>query len=734
MTTLIKIKNVVSGLITILLITLAYESSSQKTTIETDLKTIPFATAEDIRQFDNIVKHQMGVAVLGGETTKPFYFDHKPDTNESIYKYKKLIDYGKIPAMVANELHPLLAKPGEIVDDVLDVARCGFLGIFGKKCKNFKPIDTWFPVEPLKQTVCGKTKHIGICTQDFIHTEVTIDQDYNIVISPTDYFSKIKYNKRTKENFETIEGEVFLNKRSNSLNPLNGRLLSIERNKDVCLYGAWMADILDVQLGRLMIADSDSKVFGKEIGRENNEIHPINQLWYKNNEETLMTAMVDGTGYFAKKDATQVEASGLNQKMSFYKAFHIPSDLLSKNITLRYQIEGTGFKFDDGQSAKTSEDDYQLKSNNSVLLEVREVKNSFKTNIVTFDQVRKRQDGSIQGYMVVETEKIRVPGGSINITLRSKPISIVSQLKSNGNDFTKMNLGAIGPFDDSQNWKSGDFNGSMRYTIYFSTNDSLRFDSKSDGLIINYNDGKWLVGDVNGDNKDDIINVYKNSANRAIVTTIFSDGNRFGDVAKTQVLEKYYDSQIWAIGDVNGDRKSDLVLVYGLSSGTTKVKVYLVADSRYDSSNDNTINIDHDLSRNPTKVLVSDFNGDEKADISLVYGGNGRTKALLVYAGENSYIGQNVKRTELVGTGFDKHQHWRAGDVNGDNKSDLIYIIPTINGNALTGVHHSSEEAFLPNSLTTVIEGSRTLNRYIRGDFNGDGKTDLINVMEFFPE
>ena len=682
----------------------------------------------------------MGVAILGGETTKPFYFNHN-DSDEKIYKYKKYINPSR------------------------------------------SWIDAWFPLYGERKTLCGKVTEYHLCDQDIIHNgTVTTDKDANLKILPNTYFKDMSINYRLKnwvekDYFNTIYNMVKVTESSESkakditnefvevyrkkfyketlecefepgllpnnkpINSLfsyykNGRISQmINTPQELCVYGPWMWDRI---VNKTFIPD-----------HLNNEIHPINQLWYKKNNETFLTGIVDATGYFDKKDATQVEASGLNQKMSFYKAFHISSDLLNKNITLHYQIEGEGFKFDDIQTTKITEDDYQLKTKNDVLIEVKEVYNRFKTHNVTFDQVCKRPDGSIQGYIVVETEKIRKRGGSINITLRSKPISTVSQLKSNGNDFTKMNLGAIGPFDDSQNWKSGDFNGdgksdllaliknaqgSMRYTIYFSTDDSLRFDSKSDGLIINYNDGKWLVGDVNGDGKDDIINVYKNSANRAIVTTIFSEGNRFGDIANTQVLEKYYDSQIWATGDVNGDRKSDLVLVYGLSNGTTKVKVHLVSGSRYDSSNGNTINIDHVLSTNPTKVLVSDFNGDGKDDISLVYGGNGKTKAFIVYAGENSYIGQNVQRTELVGTGFENTQHWRAGDVNGDKKSDLIYVIPSTNGDALTGVHHSSGEAFLPKSLTTVIKGSRTLNRYIRGDFNGDGKADLINVMEYFPE
>ncbi|MBK8627126.1 MAG: hypothetical protein IPN86_16645 [Saprospiraceae bacterium] len=61
----------------------------------TNLTTLPNASSEDIQKFDDIIKYQMGVAILGGETTKPFYYDHY-GKNEEIYKYKKIINTDKI--------------------------------------------------------------------------------------------------------------------------------------------------------------------------------------------------------------------------------------------------------------------------------------------------------------------------------------------------------------------------------------------------------------------------------------------------------------------------------------------------------------------------------------------------------------------------------------------------------------------------------------------------------------
>jgi len=751
-----KLKNFsyASSLFTMIIVLYSTSSLCAQVDLVTNLTSVPAANSEDILQFDNILKHQMGVAVLGGETTKPIYFDHT-GKNETIYKYDKFIDVTQIPIGLLDtweddHLVEKLSKTTlEALVNGLDLATAAVKEIFslfgigdGSK-PDWVAVDCWYPVSKFRTTACGKVKADSeMCTQDKMHTKVTIDKDFTVQVVPSKHFSSILENRWFKDKkFEDVEGEVAAALVTGlPLRPVNRQLLSIKKDDNLCIHGAHMADNLDVQIAGIKVLDAV---------HPNNEIHPINQIWRRQDEKIVLTSIVDNSPYFHKKDKNQAEASGLNQKMSFYKAFHLSSDLLRKNIRLRYQIKGEGFKFDSFPSALTSEDDFLLKYNNDVLVEVREINNRFKTQSVKFDQVKRRPDGSIQGYIVVETEKIRLPGGSINVTLSTKPLARLSQIKSNGNGFDKMNLGDIGQFDASQIWKSGDFNGdgksdllalignaqgSSRYTIYFSTMDSLRFDSKSGGLIINHNDGEWLVGDCNGDGKDDLINVYKNSANRAVVTTMLSDGARFGDVADTQALDKYYTSQIWATADINGDSKSDLVLVFPHHDNTTRVKVYLAGDNKYSVSGSNIISVNHNLRSTQTKVLVSDFNGDGKADLSLVYGGNGKTKAFLVYAGENSYIGQTVQRTELVGTGFDKLQHWRAGDANGDNKSDLICVMPATKGEAVTAVHYSSGQAFMPRSVSTILEGSSTLNRYIRGDFNGDGKTDLINVMEYLPE
>ncbi|MBK8627127.1 MAG: hypothetical protein IPN86_16650 [Saprospiraceae bacterium] len=228
-------------------------------------------------------------------------------------------------------------------------------------------IDCWYPVTKNKETVCGIVEENSkICSQDYVHTVITKDKDYNITISPNEFFKNFKQNKRIQKQKESIEGEAYLiQENSNSIRPLNPRLISIKRNENVCLFGAWVGDIFDIY---------DFNLGGNMIIRENNEIHPINQLWYKDNNKTLLTAMVDGTGYFDIKDrnGTQVEASGLNQKMSFYKAFLIPSDCVENEIINYYHINSESFKHSDILATKEKDDVYLLTINGKTLLNIKD--------------------------------------------------------------------------------------------------------------------------------------------------------------------------------------------------------------------------------------------------------------------------------------------------------------------------------------------------------------------------
>jgi len=174
------------------------------------------------------------------------------------------------------------------------------------------------------------------------------------------------------------------------------------------------------------------------------------------------------------------------------------------------------------------------------------------------------------------------------------------------------------------------------------------------------NDGYGRTGgDVNGDGRDDIVTFVRGEP--ADVWVALSDGVRFGTSAK---WHEYFaaGNEVPMLGDVNGDGRDDLITftrgsaadVYvALSTGTS-----FGASTRW-----------HDwfaaFSETP---LVGDFNGDGRADIATLT----RSDSADVYVATSngtSFVGTGVKWAETFAPGAPAVL---AGDVTCDGRDDLI--------------------------------------------------------------
>ena len=422
-------------------------SSLPQTTDPDDIANAPLASQAEIDEFIDIQTNQLNVGVLAGETTKPFYYHHN-QPGEEVYKYNKVIDVNRLPREIANRVNgwvaenlglpgvllvnPLIEPLGAIADLHIEIKDW----LFGSG-SNMKRMDFWFPVSEYRKTVCGKMiEEAEICGQDYTHTKLTIDRDVCLNLMPSERFRSMLTNRWTEETHDKIEGEVeavnFIQpgsqkqNESQTITPRNPLLLQIKKDENVCFYGPWMGDICDINL-KVQIPFTDEKIdLGNIDVRKNNEIHPINQLWRKKGNETQLFAIADGTGYFQKKGNGEVEASGLNQRMRFYIAFTLPPKLTPiANYMPVFDINGVGFDFTDTPISDIQPETFTLKHNGVVRVRINDnsVIRNQKTHRVFFDKVRKRPNGVLQGYVVVETEPITKQGGSINIIVKDLTVN-----------------------------------------------------------------------------------------------------------------------------------------------------------------------------------------------------------------------------------------------------------------------------------------------------------------------
>ena len=276
---------------------------------------------------------------------------------------------------------------------------------------------------------------------------------------------------------------------------------------------------------------------------------------------------------------------------------------------------------------------------------------------------------------------------------------------------------------------TGDFNGDGKSDIVSFTRGNAGdvFVALSDGSKFKGTGAKWhdnfctgteipLVGDFNGDGKDDIATFTRGSAMDVFVA--LSDGSKFNGTGV-----KWHDNfctgtEIPLVGDFNGDGKDDIVT---FTRGTAMDVFVALSDG---SKFTGTAVKWHDNFCTGTEIpLVGDFSGDGKADIATFTRGT---------SGE-VFVAKSTG-TAFTGTGAKWHDKFCygseipvAGDFNGDKKCDILTFLlnatadvygATSSGKAFSGSGVKVHDWFgLPNEIPMT------------GDFNGDGKADLITFL-----
>jgi hypothetical protein len=220
-----------------------------------------------------------------------------------------------------------------------------------------------------------------------------------------------------------------------------------------------------------------------------------------------------------------------------------------------------------------------------------------------------------------------------------------------------------------------------------------------------------VFDDLDGDGRLDLVTVSSKSADSVSVLLGKGDGTfgsavdyKAGSSNTKKVAERV------ALGDLNGDHKSDIV-VLGRDSffGTITVNVLL-------GKGDGTFAAEQELTCAgiaPTQMALGDFNGDGTLDIatsdpySYFYG----SICVLPGKGDGTF-GDPVKsssRGELVA----------AKDMNGDGKLDIV----------------TETVVMLGKGDGTFVEGATFLGPYyVRSlaiaDMNGDGRPDVAIAMD----
>ncbi len=213
-------------------------------------------------------------------------------------------------------------------------------------------------------------------------------------------------------------------------------------------------------------------------------------------------------------------------------------------------------------------------------------------------------------------------------------------------------------------------------------NDGLRLVARYDGDIPGWGgfarNDQFLVADLNGDGKDDLIVVNTDDWAIPYIGLLRSTGNGFwmthrydGDIPGWGGLARHDE---FFVGDLNGDGRDDLVIFNGQDWSMTYVGLFVSSPAGYTMTRryDGDIPGWGGLARND-RLILGDFDGDGRCDVYIFNGDDWAIPYLGMFRSTGTGLSY-TRRYDGDVPGWDglaRHDRFFAADIDAVGRTDL---------------------------------------------------------------